>query len=105
MLILACTCPHRYPLKQVFREIYDARTRYTAKPEMQPLSPTDLSIGDLVLVECWLVRSRIDRSSHAWTAGWTTAFQLRSLSLLLSRNPSDSHVPSIDIDDGFDGEI
>ncbi|EIW52158.1 uncharacterized protein TRAVEDRAFT_53586 [Trametes versicolor FP-101664 SS1] len=89
--------------RKVFREIYDARARYTAKHEMQVLPLTDLSIGDLVLVECWFVRSRINRDSSAWVT-WTTGFQLRSVSLLLSHTPSvDPSALDIDSDDKFDG--
>lgn len=70
---------------------------------MQVLPLTDLSIGDLVLVECWFVRSRINRDSSAWVT-WTTGFQLRSVSLLLSHTPSvDPSALDIDSDDKFDG--
>lgn len=94
-----------YALTQVFREIYDARARYTAKPDMQTLPLADLSIGDLVLVECWFVRSRINRDSSAWDT-WNAAFQLRSVSLLLSRTSfAGPSAPHIDADDGFDGYI
>lgn len=70
----------------MFKEIYDARTSFQNKRNMTPLVVTDLGVGDLVLVECSLVRIRTDKCTHGrWWTTWTTAFQLHALSLLMSR--------------------
>ncbi|KAL1945771.1 hypothetical protein VTO73DRAFT_1773 [Trametes versicolor] len=71
--------------RKVFKEIYDATTSFQNKRNMAPLVVTDLSVGDLVLVECSLVRIRLDKSAKGrWWTTWTTAFQLHALSLLMS---------------------
>lgn len=82
---------------KVFKEIFDATTSFQNKQDMSPLVVTDLSVGDLVLVECSLVRMRLDKSANGrWWTTWTTAFQLDAVSLLMShpaRHSVSSDIP------------
>ncbi|KAI9059163.1 hypothetical protein FKP32DRAFT_1580476 [Trametes sanguinea] len=77
---------------------YDATSSFQNKRHMPLLSPTQLSIGDVVLVECFCVRwkrTRLHRSP-TWTS-WYTGFQLDDVSLLF-RATDPTTVP---IRDGF----
>lgn len=87
---------------QVFQEIYDATSAYTAKKDMPKIQLTDLSIGDLVLVECWLVRGRTDERVPGVWSTWVTAFQLRAVSILLPRPVDPAERVDSEADDVLD---
>ena len=55
--------------------IYDASERYTAADRMRTLSPWDLAHGDVVVLECFVVRSKVGHD-------WAGSFHAKSLAVL-----------------------
>ncbi|KAH9852847.1 hypothetical protein C2E23DRAFT_729789, partial [Lenzites betulinus] len=102
-----CADKHGHIDNRIFRDVYDARETYTAKNLMPKLHPTDLTIGDVVLVECSLVRKRVDRAAPGQWSMWTTSFQLQALSVLMSRKAADERMLGQDdiSADGFSHQL
>ncbi len=64
---------------------------------MSRLSIGDLVVGDIVLVEGFVLRQRLDntRRSGEWDC-WTTEFRMRSVSRLFTRVRPIEHVWMVD---------
>ncbi|KAL1940980.1 hypothetical protein VTO73DRAFT_7616 [Trametes versicolor] len=73
---------------KVFSEIYDATSAYTSRASMRQITPRELVIGDVVLVEAKVIRRNIATRSRGaatkWQA-WQVGFALQSISKLVPR--------------------
>ncbi|TFK91364.1 hypothetical protein K466DRAFT_596200 [Polyporus arcularius HHB13444] len=99
-----CNCPATAPVErftalavhnyqEVFRNIYDATTTYTARDCMTTVHPSDLKLGDIVLVEAVVVRTEVADS-------WSVAFHTDAIARLVE-NP---HGPAA-LARGGDGNV
>ncbi|TFK88568.1 hypothetical protein K466DRAFT_448646, partial [Polyporus arcularius HHB13444] len=59
----------------VFERIYDATESFKAKADMSVVHPARLHVGDVVLMECFVVRAQT-------TSSWTLSFHPYAISLL-----------------------
>ncbi|KAH9852848.1 hypothetical protein C2E23DRAFT_868384 [Lenzites betulinus] len=70
---------------ELFPNIYDATETYKAKSAMMRLSPRDLVVGDIVLVEATVIRRSVRRGKAQEWSYWDVEFQLDAISRLLPR--------------------
>lgn len=75
-------------LVQYLRRVYDARSEYKAKDQMEQLNITSLKVGDLILAECFFVR----REGYGST---TSFFSLNAISLLDDRGKGSYDVADV----------
>ncbi|KAH9848089.1 hypothetical protein C2E23DRAFT_889333 [Lenzites betulinus] len=80
----ASSAPSGSDCLQIFRSLYDATTLFRAKHAMVQLNPSDIVIGDLVLVETRIERKAIGQQCRAWGT-WEISFTLGAVSRLISR--------------------
>ncbi|KAH9925075.1 hypothetical protein B0H21DRAFT_712407 [Amylocystis lapponica] len=69
-----------------FTKCYDARTQFRTKTAMDKWPVSMIGFNDLVLLECYMTRYRVDNDGNivykgAW-ANYRTAYELQALSLL-----------------------
>ncbi|KAI0323677.1 hypothetical protein GY45DRAFT_1264203, partial [Cubamyces sp. BRFM 1775] len=81
---------------QLFSSIYNATTKFINKANMTKILPTELAVGDIILVEsvCHQWRTLHMRTSSTWTQ-WHSGFLMDSLSLL-ARGLWSSHPKIVD---------
>ncbi|KAI0649971.1 hypothetical protein C8Q79DRAFT_923413 [Trametes meyenii] len=85
-----------------FKHAYDASNGYGPKSTMTTISPSDIGYRDLVLIECKMVRFRVDHESGKATyymkdwASWRCRFDIVSVCRL---RVGEDEVDSADSDD------
>ena len=87
-------------LTELFDRFYDATDRWTSTSRMPQLNPTELTLGDIVLVEANLIQFTRQRAGSD-----STELIIRPTALSVSRILAAPRPPSIQVGDDFEWSL
>ncbi len=89
-----------FSLQRMFTDVYDATQSFRAKSLMERLSLSDVVLGDVILAECYCIRTpEVTGGRAVKPVSWRVWFELSAISLLVKA----PRLPFPYVPDGFSG--
>ncbi len=97
---LLCNGGSLFSLQHMFADVYNATQCFRSKSLMERLPLSDVAVGDVVLAECYCIRTlEVTGGRAVKPASWRVWFELSAISLLV-KGP---RLPFSYVPDSFSG--